>query len=412
MSLLTELNTSAAVVAEEEVEISILEKATLYSLFVSVPDLSVRFYQSLAYNLALRLQETSTLLSSLMKQVSSLQYFPSRRTGCNGQNQIPPELISEVELFKKNLLGIEESLRSKRLREEQAQELITNSCNMLINSWREQIIQEPDLEEAIGNYIFRETFSFFMLSSFIDCAFRKPQGYIGDSQIIELLSQNEPEGDGHLGIYIDRWIRSLPTNLALKNRSSLITATIKELASGWTSASPMPVTSLASGSAGEILDLYLNTKPPHVHVTCIDMNHEYLAYAANLAYKLGFSHCLTLIQDSILLLCCDRSNISIPPQQMIYSVSGSNYFADEELIPILNWIYDHLLPKGTVVLGNFHAANPDRVLLKYLLEWNLHYRSAEQIEKLFAQSKFASLPVSIQSDEYGAELFVVCTKDW
>ncbi|MBE9166263.1 cyclic nucleotide-binding domain-containing protein [Pleurocapsales cyanobacterium LEGE 06147] len=412
MSLLEEETTSAAIIAQEEVEVSILEKTTLYSLLVSIPGLSIRFYQSIAYNLSLRLRETSFLLSSLMEKTGFSPQSRQRRTGLVGQDDIPPELVSEVELFKNNLVGIEQSLRAKQLNEAEAQGAITKACNMLVNSMREQIIQESDIEKAIGTYIFRETFSFLMLSSFIDRAFRQSCGYANDSVITEILSQNEPEGDGYLGIYIDRWIRSIPTCLALKNRGSIITETIKELAVGWTSANPMPVTSLVSGSANEILDLYLNANPPNVHVTCVDCDREHLAYAANLAHKLGFVDCLTFIQDSIFLLSQGCSNIPLPPQQMIYSVSVSNYLQDKELIALLNWIYDRLLPNGTVILGNFYAANPDRVLLEHILEWHLLYRCAEQLETLFGQSKFGSLPVEVHSDEYGVELFVVCTKAW
>jgi len=429
MSLLEEETTSAAIVAQEEVEISILEKMALYSLLVSVPGLSIRFYQSIAYNLSLRLRDTSFLLSSLMEKTSFYPQSRPRRTGLVGQDHIPPELISEVELFKNNLVSLEQSLRDRQLNEAEAQRAITKACNMLVNSMREQIIQESEIEKAIGTYIFRETFPFLMLSSFIDRAFRQSCGYGSDCAIAEILSQNEPEGDGYLGIYIDRWIRSIPTCLALKNRGSIITETIKELAAGWTSANPMPVTRLVSGSANEILDLYLKAHPPNVHVTCVDCDpalrvlphravpsqgrdREQLAYAANLAHKLGFVDSLTFIQDNIFLLSQGCSSIPLPPQQMIYSVSVSNYLQDKELIALLNWIYDRLLPNGTVILGNFYAANPDRVILEHILEWHLLYRCAEELETLFAQSKFGSLPVEVHSDEYGVELFVVCTKAW
>ncbi|MEM8781200.1 MAG: hypothetical protein AAGF26_20585, partial [Cyanobacteria bacterium P01_G01_bin.49] len=50
--------------------------------------------------------------------------------------------------------------------------------------------------------------------------------------------------------------------------------------------------------------------------------------------------------------------------------------------------------------------------LEHILEWHSIYRSAEDLEKLFARSKFRSLPLVIQSDEYGVELFVVCNKAW
>jgi extracellular factor (EF) 3-hydroxypalmitic acid methyl ester biosynthesis protein len=412
MSFLEGVPTSAAVIAHDDVEISVLEKKNLYSLLTSVPGLSDRFYQSLAHNLSSRLRQTSSLVSHLMRRASIYPEFETQRTGHEGQDSIPPELIGEVELFKKNLCGIEQSIREKKFTEEEAQEQINKICNMLISSLREQIIQEEPIQKAIGTYVFRETFPFYMLSSFLDKAFRKPGGCTSDSYIIEILSQNEPEGDGHLGIYLDRWIRSLPTCLALKNRGGVITATIKELADNWTAENPLPVTSLASGSANEILDLYFHSSPPNVHVTCIDFNHQDLAHAANVAHKCGFRDQLTFIQDNLFLLAEGYSQIDIPPQQMIYSVSMANYLRDRELIRILDWIYDHLLPNGTVILGNFHAANPDRVLLEHILEWHSIYRSAEDLEKLFSHSKFRSLPLEIQSDEFGAELFVVCTKTW
>ncbi len=412
MSFLEGVPTSAAVIAQEEVEVCVLNEQNLYSLLTSVPGLSDRFYQSLAHNLSSRLRRTTSLTAHLMRRVQVSPEYNIQRTGQTGQDTIPPELIGETELFKENLQGIEQKIRSKDLSETEAQEQINKICNMLISSLREQIIQEPKIQKAIGTYLFRETFPFFMLSSFIDRAFRKPANRTSDAYITELLSQNEPEGDGHLGIYLDRWIRSRSTFLALKNRGAIITDTIKQLAENWTSDNPMPVTSLSSGTASEILNLYFQSSPPNAHIICVDFNHQDLSAAANVAHKWGFSDRLTFIQDNIFLLAEGYSHIDIPPQQMIYSVSMANYLSDRELIRMLDWVYDRLLPNGTVILGSFHSANPDCVLLEHLLEWHSNYRSAEDLEKLFSHSKFRTIPVTIQSDEYGVELYAVCTKAW
>lgn len=412
ISFLQGVPTTAAVIAQEDVEVSVLNEQNLYGLLASIPGLADRFYQSLAYNLSSRLRQTYSLVAHLMRRVQVSPEYDLQRTGQTGQNAIPPELIGETALFKENLASIEQAIRSKTIREADAQAQINKACNMLINSMREQIIQEPSIQKAIGTYIFRETFPFYMLSSFFDRAFRKPAGYANDSYIIELLSQNEPEGDGHLGIYLDRWIRNLPTCMALKNRGGVITETIKHLEENWTEDYPMPIATLASGSASEILDLYFQTTPPKVHVTCVDFNHQDLAAAANVAHKWGFRDRLTFIQDNIFLLAEGYSHIDIPPQKLIYSVSMANYLCDRELIRMLDWIYDRLLPNGTVILGNFHAANPDRVVLEHILEWHSIYRSANDLETLFSRSKFRSLPIAIQSDEFGVELFIVCTKAW
>ena len=410
MSFLEKVPTSAAIIAQEDVEVCLLDRQNLYSLLASLPGLSERFYQSLAHNLSTRLRQTSSLAAHLMRRMRLAPEYDLRRTGQPGQDAIPPELIGETELFKKNLYSIEQAIRNKQLDENEAQEQINRACNMLISSLREQIIQEPEIRQAIGTYIFRETFPFYMLSSFCDRAFRRPGDCVSDSYIIELLSQNEPEGDGHLGVYLDRWIRSLPTFSALKNRGGNITTTIKNLAANWSGDNPMPVTSIASGSASEILDLFFQASPPNVHVNCIDFNHHNLSSAAEVAHKWGFRDRLTFIQDHLFLRAEGYSNINIRPQHTIYSFSIANYLCDRELISILDWIYDHLLPHGRVILSNFHAANPDRVLLEHLLEWHSIYRSAEDLEKIFSHSKFRSLPLEIQSDEYGVELVIACTK--
>ncbi|MEM8828911.1 MAG: cyclic nucleotide-binding domain-containing protein [Cyanobacteria bacterium P01_G01_bin.19] len=412
MSFLEGVPTSAAVIAQEEVEVCVLNEQNLYSLLTSVPGLSDRFYQSLAYNLSSRLRQTTSLVTHLMRRAQVSPEYDIQRTGQKGQDNIPPELIGETELFKEDLQVIEQEIRDKDINIADAQEKINKICNMLVGSLREQVICQPKIQKAIGTYLFRETFPFFMLSSFFDRAFRKPANRAGDSYITELLSQNEPEGDGYLGAYLDRWIRNLPTFLALKNRGGIISETIAKLAESWTLNKPMPVTSLGSGTASEILNLYFQTEPPNAHVTCVDFNHQDLAAAANTAHKWGFRDRLTFIQDNLFLLAEGYSHIDIAPQQMIYSVSMANYLSDRELIRILDWIYDRLLPNGTIILGNFHAANPDRVLLEHLLEWHSIYRSAEDLEKLFSHSKFKTLPVTIQSDEYGVELYAVCTKAW
>ena len=410
MSFLEEIATSARIIAETEAEVFIISKTALDCLLKSNTQLSNRFYQSLAHSLSCRLRATSSLVSCLMRRFGCALDYESKRTGHQGQNNIPPELIGELELFKQNLGEVEENLRLKKISEESAQEIVNQRCNMVINTMREQIINNYGQKNAIGTYVFRETFPIFMLSSFIDLAFRKSRAYHNDSYITEVLSQNAPEGDGHLGIYIDRWIRSIPTCLALKNRGNAITATVKELATSWKSKNPMPVTSIASGSANEILDLYLSANPPNAHVTCVDTNHQRLAYAANLAYKLGFDEHITFIQDNIFLLAQGYSNINIPEQQLIYSLTIGNYLQDQEFVAILDWTYEHLLPKGTVIFGNFNTYSPDRFFLEHILEWNFIYRSTEQLEKLFADSKFASSPIEIEADEFGVELFVICTK--
>ena len=96
MSFLERVPASAAVIAQEDAEVCVLNEQSLYSLLTSVPGLSDRFYQSLAYNLSSRLRQTTSLVAHLMRRVQVYPEYDTQRTGQEGQDSIPPELIGET----------------------------------------------------------------------------------------------------------------------------------------------------------------------------------------------------------------------------------------------------------------------------------------------------------------------------
>jgi extracellular factor (EF) 3-hydroxypalmitic acid methyl ester biosynthesis protein len=63
MSFLENKGASAAVVADSDVDVSVIDEAYLYALLASVPGLATRFYQTLAVTLAHRLREASDQLA-------------------------------------------------------------------------------------------------------------------------------------------------------------------------------------------------------------------------------------------------------------------------------------------------------------------------------------------------------------
>ncbi len=80
LSFLEEVPTNAAVIAQDNVEVCVLDQQNLYSLLTSVPGLSDRFYQSLAYNLSSRLRQTSSLVAHLMRRVRIAPRYDTQRS--------------------------------------------------------------------------------------------------------------------------------------------------------------------------------------------------------------------------------------------------------------------------------------------------------------------------------------------
>ena len=63
MSFLDNQGASASIVAQDSVDVYVLNEANVNALLISVPGLATRFYQTLAVTLAYRLREASDLLS-------------------------------------------------------------------------------------------------------------------------------------------------------------------------------------------------------------------------------------------------------------------------------------------------------------------------------------------------------------
>jgi SAM-dependent methyltransferase len=251
-----------------------------------------------------------------------------------------------------------------------------------------------------------------MRSANVDRWFTKPRGYAGDFYTIELVYRNVAEGEGRLGKFVDRWALGISAAQAVRNRRGLLRDAIRDTARrhGNGHREPVLVTSLASGPAREVFDVLTEPEAPPVQATCIDIDSEALAFASERARELGVADRVVFAQDNVLRLSRGRGKTTLPPQHMIYSVGLIDYLEDEHIVRLLDWIHDQLVPGGTVVLGNFDVANPDKAFMDHILEWRLIHRTPDDLRGLFARSKFGDAPVEVRAEEERINLFAFCSR--
>jgi extracellular factor (EF) 3-hydroxypalmitic acid methyl ester biosynthesis protein len=188
---------SASVIADEELDAAVIDDADVQALLASVPGFATRFYQSLTLTLSQRLRElTASLPPLIVEDVPQVTRFATERSGRPGHAQLPPTLFDAVEAFKTAMLETDRGLKDRKLAEDGAQVRVGEACDSLEIALREHIERDGHLEGAIGTFVFRETFPFFMLSRFTDRAFSKPRGYAGDYATIEMIYQDAAAGDG------------------------------------------------------------------------------------------------------------------------------------------------------------------------------------------------------------------------
>ena len=250
--------------------------------------------------LAQRLRENTAMLPPLLvEDVPQVNRFHAARTGQAGTNNIPPKLIDTVEQFKFEMMIADRMVKEAKQPEPEIQEKVSAACQTIVAALREHIERERHLEKGIGAYVFRETFSLFMLSRTVDRCYTKPRGYAGDLYTIEMMYNDEPAGDGRLGRFIDQWGLAIDACRAVKNRRGVLSRAIRDACSAHVSG-PVHITSLASGPARELFDLYAEGgEPPDIKATCIDIDNQALAYAAGIADQLGVMDRFSFAQDII-----------------------------------------------------------------------------------------------------------------
>jgi extracellular factor (EF) 3-hydroxypalmitic acid methyl ester biosynthesis protein len=414
-----------SVVAEEDVEVDILEGQQIQAKLASDSGFASRFYHSLARCLGARLLQIMPGLQLPEALAAAGAHPPLQRTGQLSERQFPPELTGAVETFRAALRALMVDFREGRLDPRAAQERVNHSCDALLQALNrftqdDSLVEigmddlltlrdVPDLARGVGGYVFRECFALFMQSAAIAQAYEKPRGYPEDRDLLERIERNEPEGDGRLGPMIDRWFLERPLCRSRRNSVRHVTAFLQEVAAAAGGPGPVRLASLAAGTAQEVFALLAATSKP-LYVTCLDSDADALATDAERARLHGCSDRITFLQADLLPLIGGQTRISLGLQQAIYGLGVCDYLKDEQIAVMLKWAYDHLAAGGWLLLTNRDAASPDRAFAEHVLDWPVVHRTTEDLSALVAGSPFGSAALTIGREEAEVNLIARCRK--
>ena len=177
------------------------------------------------------------------------------------------------------------------------------------------------------------------------------------------------------------------------------------MSAGMGASRPCAVTSIASGPAPELFDLLRPPDAPAIAATCLDIDPEALAYCHDVAAEIGVTDWMTFLQENAVRLALGQHELALAPQDLIYTMGLVDYLDDGLVVALLSWMYDHVRPGGTAVLGNFDVGLPDRAFGDHVLEWELIYGSPEDLRRLIRSSRFGDVDVRVERDMDGVQLF-------
>jgi extracellular factor (EF) 3-hydroxypalmitic acid methyl ester biosynthesis protein len=406
---------SASVVAQQACTVDRIEGDALHALIGAEPAFAARFYHSLAISLARRLRAADLARMQAAAGARAHRLHVSR-TGNLSARQVPNEVHEGLESFERTMLACKLAARAGAPQQESARvgaacdavvALLTayGQGDAVIDIGYSDLLAFRDsghIESGIGDFVFRETFSTFMLSATMARCYAKPRGFADDIDTVSAIHRNEAEGDDWLGPLIDRWFLDRPLCRSRRRAMHGMQALLEGIFATAPAGEELRVASLASGAALELFGALERYPQARVAAVCIDLDESALLAGARRAQAAQAAHAHLRERISFQLgnaVPGDGANLALPAQHLIYALGLAEYLSDDQLVRMLDLAHAALGAGGRLVLTQLALGNPDEALMKHLLDWEVKHRSADELASLFARSRFALCRVDLVLDD-------------
>jgi ubiquinone/menaquinone biosynthesis C-methylase UbiE len=282
-----------------------------------------------------------------------------------------------------------------------------DEVSAVLNNFTKQldIVDEKEpkaVKDEIRKYTAEQLKDLLSQSVFQYRAFSKPLGYAGDFETIRMVYDNNCTGSSVLGSCLSRWILEAPGAYAVRWRREYLASYIHE---------KQQLMSVACGPCAEMFDV-VSKHPDAIYAfTCLDVDSKALAYVQEKAAEYP-SSVFQCVQANVIRVISGKQKLDLPlgAYDTIYSAGLIDYFNDKLTVMFLDWLYDLLKVGGRIVIGNmkYHCVAS---YMNLVLDWQLVYRTDQDLISLVQQSKFGSkATVHIDRDPCDVQLFVIATK--
>ncbi len=219
-------------------------------------------------------------------------------------------------------------------------------------------------------------------------AYTKPRGYAGDFEMMNNMYYNEVRGADLFSKCLQRTFTDNPGARAVRNRSRYLLEKIQQACAG-PRTEPTQILSVACGPAYEVRSFISASSQSVLNQTkfyLLDQDEVALQYAQREIEdllrkeekKAQIEYLHIPIKDLFAYL--DSQKIQF---DLIYSAGLFDYFTDPVAMYSASQLYQALKPKGSLVIGNFNVGNPIKHMIEFAADWNLIYRSEEDLLKLY-----------------------------
>lgn len=320
-----------------------------------------------------------------------------------------------VEEFKAGFFDL--SLRLQKGARQEIPHILQKKCDKLLNGFSDRLqevlyhLDNHETADRLWGFLFKEIFPYFMRSHFAKRAYFKPNGYAGDFGMMEMIYRNQPDGDGRLGVLVDRWCLNTKAAKAVRGRRELLSKQIElQCHTRFEQQSPIRIMNLAGGTNRELFDFLSHCDcSDKIEAICVDSDPDALEFTACHVDVLPHHATVRLMNDNVIKWALGRVRNKYGLQDIIYTAGLTDYLNRRLFLKLLTRCYEHLKPGGVLIVSNFSPDNPNRAFMDHVLHWKLIYRDREELISLFGDSPFGR-NINIAAEAQGINLFAIAKK--
>jgi len=322
--------------------------------------------------------------------------------------------VEEVEM------GLSGANGHRATAERQAFDALVKPVTPCLNSLFERFEVEcrnvtPEMQPAHGIYAKRQLHPLLLCSPFMHRIYRKPLGYAGDYEMVNMILRDPLEGSSLFAKVLNSWFLSQVPAAAHRNRVTTLTQRlIEETARTLARNRPARVYNLGCGPAQEVR-AFMEQSPlsDHAEFTLLDFNEETLGYTRTSLDDARRRHNratrIQLVRKSVAQVIKAGLRNVTAEYDLVYCAGLFDYLPDRVCHQLLNMFYAMLAPGGLLFATNVDPSNPIRNIMGYIFEWCLIERTGPQFSTLIPEGA-AKDDCKVTAESTGCNVFLEVRK--
>lgn len=247
----------------------------------------------------------------------------------------------------------------------------------------------------------------------------KPLGYAGDHVLMTYIYDQAWEGKSLFGKLMHRYGVEHQASGAVRARKDLLKGILRDTVREYQEAGnegPCKILSLGSGPAREAVEFTQEYDgDQEVLFTLIDQDNTALGFVnGNLSSAMvqsGGKVSARYLYVSFLQLLSDRELFqSVPQADLLYCAGLFDYLSTGKAAALIVDLMHKVKPGGSLVIGNFGGLPQHAWVTTYTLDWNLRYRTRQEMQDLLDVLQGAISEGEVVTEATGLQYFIKVRK--